>query len=266
MKHWITTKITLDVNKYETSRILYKTRTVDSNGYTLDETEYDAESNVVCKRIYRYFDTGEVKEYIEYDPSDELLERHIYSKDESGEICTQEMEFHGGEKTIKEFSFTDIGNADKATIRDENGEIIGYELYLLDESGRLQAEIELDSENNEISKYERFFDDFDRLKHGKHYIDGNLSKMESFEYDSKGNVIKKEETNYIDNFTITENYEYDQSNRMICNTSYQDGRLVFENNCEYDEFGDLISEEFFELDYWGKQVVRHEKLIHEVQM
>ena len=265
MESWITTKIELDVNKNEINRFLFKNYTVDSNGNTLDETEYDSESNVVCKRIYRYFDTGEIKEYIDYDPFDELLERHYYTKNVSGEVDRFEFEFAGGQKLIKEFSFTDIGNADKATIKDENGQITGFEVFILDEQGRVKEEIELDSENNEISKYEKTYDENGMLKFEKHYRDGILFNEESFEYDEKGNLLKKNHRNHPDNFEVIDNYQFDIKNNMIYNSSKQNGVLVFENKCGYDENNNLISEEFFELDFWEKRIVRHEILIHELE-
>jgi hypothetical protein len=264
MENWITTKIKLDVNKIEIDRFLFKKYTVDSNGKTLDETEYDSESNIVCKRIYRYFDTGEVKEYIEYDPFEELLERHFYTKNKSGEVDRFEYEFSGGQKSIKEFSFTDIGNADKATISDENGEITGYEIYTLDEEGRTREEIELDSENNEISKYEKTYDENGILNCEKQFRDGVLFNAESFEYDEKGNVVKKIHRNYPDKFEVIDEYQFDKNNNMINNSSRQNGILVFENKCGYNDNGNLISEEFFELDFWEKRIVRHERLIHEL--
>jgi hypothetical protein len=264
MGKWITTKIELDINKNEINRFLFKNYTVDSKGKTLDEIEYDSESNVVCKRIYRYFDTGEVKEYIEYDPSDELLERHCYFKNESGEFDRHEFEFSGGQKSIKEFSFTEIGNADKATITDENGEITGFEVYILDEQRQTKEEIELDSENNEISKYVKTYNENGTLKFEKHYRDGILFNSESFEYDEKGNVVKKIHKNYPDNFEVIDDYQFDKNNNMIYNSSHQNGVLVFENKCGYDN-NNLISEEFFELDFWEKRIVRHERLIHEMR-
>lgn len=265
MENWITTKIKLDVNKIEINRFLFRKYTVDSNGKTLDETEYDSESNIVCKRIYRYFDTGEVKEYIEYDPSDELLERHSYFKNESGEIDRLEFEFSDRQKSIKSFSFTDIGNADKATITDENGEITGFEVYILDEQGQTKEEIELDSENNEISKYVKTYNENGMLKFEKQFREGILFNSESFEYDEKGNVVKKIHINYPDKFEVIDDYQFDKNNNMIYNSSHQDGILVFENKCGYDDNSNLIFEDFFELDFWEKSILRHERLIHEIE-
>lgn len=262
MDKWITTKIELDTNKNEINRFHFKTFTMDSKGNTLDETEYDSNSKIVCRRIYRYHDTGEVKEYIEYDPFDELLERHCFQKNSDGNFDRHEFEFSNGQKSIKEFSFTDIANTDKATIKDENGEITGYEVYILNDQGQPIEEIVLDADNNEISKYEKSYSENGQLKQEKQFQNGELFNAEAFEYDSQGNLTKQIHRNYIDNFEVIDEYTFDEINNMIYNSSHQNGVLVFENKCGYDDNNNLISEEFFELDFWERRIVRHERLIH----
>ncbi|MCG8698529.1 MAG: hypothetical protein MI922_10785 [Bacteroidales bacterium] len=266
MDKWETTKIKLDSEKNEICKFRFKTYSVNTKGNPVDETEFDAESNIVCKRIYRYFDTGEVKEYIEYDPFDELLERHQYKKNDFGEVDRSEFEFEGGLKSIKEFSYTDIGCADKAVIKDENGTITGYEVYKFDEEGNVIEEIELDADNNEIAKFEKTYYENGVLHIEKHYQDGQLFTGESFEYDNRGNIIKKILRNYRDSYEIVDEYKFDQNNNMIYNSSTQNGVLVFENKCQYDSNNKLISEEFFEMDFSTAHVVRHERLIHALEV
>lgn len=265
MQNWITTKTLLDINKNETATFHFTIYTIDSNGQTLDETEFDSNSNIVCKRIYRYFEDGEVKEYIEYDPNDELLERHVYIKNDYGEIDRIEHEFNGGHKSIKEFSFTDLGYSDKAEIRDEHGEITGYEIYVLNESGQVNEAFELDADHNEISKSKKEYSENGLIRLEKHFSNGQLFKEELSEYDDNCNLIKKTLKNHSDNFEVIDLYQYDENNNMIYNCSHQNGVLVFENKCGYDENNHLISEEFFELDFWEKRILRHERLKHELR-
>jgi hypothetical protein len=265
MDNWITTKIELDINRNEINSYHFKTFTLDSNGNILDETEFDSKSNIICRRIYRYFDTGEVKEYIEYDPFDELLERHYYTKNDSGEINRFECEFEDGQKLIKEFSYTDIGNADKVIIKDENDNITTHEIYKLDQEGNVIEEIILDANFNEISRYEKTYLDSGELHFEKLFQNGKLFNMESFEYDKQGNVVKKIHINYIDNDKTIDKYKFDKNNNMIYNSSHMNGVLVFENKCAYDENDYLISEEYFELNFWERRIERHERLIHELK-
>ncbi len=265
MQSWTTTKTQLDLNKNEKESFQFKTYTIDSKGQTLDETEFDSNAEVTCKRIYRYFEAGEIEEYVEYDPFDELLERHIYVKNEFGEIDRIEYEFGGGQKSIKEFSFTDIGNADKAEIRNEYGEITGYEIYVLDENGFVKVAIELDANNNEVSKCEKEYLSNELISREKTFQDGKLVKKEMFEYDDRGNLTKKIFQNSLDGIEIIDLYHYDDHNNMIYNCTHQNGILVFENNCGYDEMNHLVLEEFFELDFWERKIIRHERLKHELK-
>lgn len=263
MKNYITTKINLDVDKKETSRFVSKNYTVDNNGQILDETEFDAEGDVVYRRIYRYFDTGELQEYVEHNPDNDLLERHIYTKNESGEIDTIEKEFIGGFKLTKAFLYTDLGNAHKAEIRNEDGEIVGFEIYTYNDDDTVKCQIELDADSNETSRIDKSYAENRLLISEKHFSHGDLLFEEFFEYDSKENLIRKLHKNLQDSLEIIDIYEYDGNQNMIYNSTHQNGHLVFENKCIYDTNNELICEEFFELDYWTKGINRHEKLIHE---
>jgi hypothetical protein len=265
MKSYITTKVNLDVDKNEIYRFVSKKYTVDNNGQTLDETEFDDEGDVVYKRIYRYFETGELQEYIEYNPDNDLLERHIYTKNNSGEIDTIEKEFIGGFKLTKVFSYTDLGNADKAEIRNEDDEIAGFEIYTYNEDDTVKSEIELDGDSNEISKIDRLYSENGLLVSEKKYVHGDLFFEEFFEYDGNDNIIKKLHKNLQDSLEIVDIYEYDDYGNMVYNSTHQNGHLIFENKCVYDTNNALICEEFFELDYWTKGINRHERLIHEVE-
>lgn len=265
MQHWITTKTLLDINKNETETFEYKIYTIDSNGQTIDETEFDEAGNTVCKRIYRYFEDGEVKEYIEYDPNDELLERHIYLKNDFGEIDRIEHEFNEGHKSIKEFYYTDLGYADRVEIRNEHGEITGFEIYQLDEKGQVIEATELDADNNEVARLKKEYLENGLISVEKHFSQGKLFKAEYFEYDDYANLIKKTLKNQADNFVIIDQYQYDERHNMIYNCSHQNGLLVFENKCTYNEDNHLIAEEFFELDFWEKKISRHERLKHQLR-
>jgi hypothetical protein len=247
MEKWIITKIELDIDKKELNEYLFKSFTIDSKGNTLDETEFDSDSNVVCKRIYRYFETGEMKEFVEFDPLDSLLERQSYSKDDSGVIYKTEIEY-----------------ADKATVRNEDGEITGYEIYVYDDEGNVIQEKEQDEQFNDIFKYIKTYDENGLLNNEKRYESETLISAESFEYDKSGNVIKKIHRNYIEKFEVIDIYEFDEEGNMIYNSSHQNGTLIFENKCGYDNKNNLASEEFFELDFWEGRIVRHERLKHRV--
>ncbi|MDO5663639.1 MAG: hypothetical protein Q4G63_00095 [Bacteroidia bacterium] len=264
MEKWITTKTELDIDKQEKQSYLFQTRTIKTNGDILDEFEYDADENVIVKKFFKYFEDGGVKEYIEYDPFDELLERHSYFQNEEDEIEKIEFDYVDNGRITKLFTYTDLGNVEKIIIKDEYGEIIGYEIFIFDEEGRVIRELELDAEQNEINRYEKSYsaDVDDRLQFESYYEEKELVSKETFVYDAMGNVLKKTEQNFKDKFEVIDIYQYDNQNNMIYNTTRQNGVLVFENKCGYDDENNLISEEIFELDFWQKKITKHEILIH----
>jgi antitoxin component YwqK of YwqJK toxin-antitoxin module len=135
----------------------------------------------------------------------------------------------------------------------------------LNESGLAEVVIELDAYENEISKCEKEYLENGLISHEKSHLNGQPSKEEKFEYDDKGNLTKKIFRNYADNVELIDLYHYDDHHNMIYNCSHQNGVLVFENKCGYDENNHLVLEEFFELDFWERKIVRHERLKHELK-
>jgi hypothetical protein len=253
----------LDINKKEVNRFLFKGFTVDSKGNILNEIEFNADSSVANKRMYRYFENGAVEDYIEYDPFDELLERHTYFENGTGVIDKVVYEYEDGHKTIKEFHCSDLGFTDHVILKDEANLVTGYELYTLNENGQVVEEIETDSNNIEISKYVKTYNQEGLLLHDKHFIEGKLTESNAYTYDERNNLIKKGVTNHVDHLMVTESYIYDSRDNMVLNTGFQNDVLVFENKCNYDEGNNLIDEEFFEISYREKRIIRHERLIHE---
>jgi len=265
MLTWTTTKIKLDRDKNEVDRYLFKEFTVDAKGNVLDETEYNDDSSVACKRIYRYFKDGTVSEYVEYDPFDELIERHEYVENESGDIEKIIYEYGDAHKTIKEFHFRDLGLADTATLYDEHGEVMGYETYVLNEDGQIIEQIEANSENVEIVKFLKVYDEAGNSIKEKKFVEGKLVEIIEYTYDANGNVKTKITSNITQGFQAIDEYKYDDIGNMVHNTTLQNNFLVFENKCTYDENNKLLTEEFFEIDYWEKRITRHEKLIHMIK-
>ncbi|MCG8583056.1 MAG: hypothetical protein MI866_24270 [Bacteroidales bacterium] len=104
MEKWNTIKIELDSNKEEIRRYTWRKCQVNAKGNPIDEIEFDDEGNIICKRFYRYFDDETIEEYIEYDAFEELVERHHFTKSESGEIQKEVLEYENGLKTVKDYS------------------------------------------------------------------------------------------------------------------------------------------------------------------
>lgn len=287
MKEIIVTKAELNLKKEVERKFLYKKLTLDSSDRVIDDTEFNYKGAPIHRITYRYSPFDNISERIEFDASNNLIERHLYQEDENGEITSSTIEYGNGTKTIKNYEFTDLGNADKATLLNETGEIIGYETYVLDNDSRLISEFESDEEHNELFKINREFDlegnvireiEFVQseinLVTSNHYKNGQLTKvqrgkdMDSFysteirELDSKNRLVKRT-TNFHDYGDVEiELLEYDSKDNVISNVVSVNGRTIFTNVCIYDLSNRLVEEYVMELDLNGS-INKHERLFHE---
>ena len=264
MHKWNTTKVELDPNKEEIRRFLFRDFTVSSAGYKIDETEYDEKSNIVCKRTFRYFENGEIKEFIEYNPQEELLERQIQYQNDFGNIDRIEHEFQGGFKIIKKFFESQTGVAYKCVNMDEEGAVTSTEIYVLNDIEQMIEAKYLDEEDREYSKYEYEYDSNGQLKTERYFSEGIFQHSAKFEYNGRGLLVRKELNNEPYEYQLLDTYEYDKNDNLIKLQSLQNEAIVFDNRCVYNENNELILEEFYELNYWERRIIRHEKQIHEL--
>lgn len=262
MEKWSVKKIELDEDKNESAWALFKEYTMDESGNVLDETEYYDDGNVACKRIYRYFDNGAVSQYVMFDPLDQLLERHTYSESEPGCVDKVLYEYSGGKKIEKQFRYSDLGFSDKAVLTDENGAVIGYETFVLDEEGNVLEEIELAEDHTVVSRTVKKYNQEGLLLRETKNEGGKVVSEVVYDYNQIGDILKKTTVTPVHHSEVVDHYEYDASGNQVRNTTIHNGVLVFDNQCTYDDQSNLLTEEFFELDYWERRVLRHEKLIH----
>jgi YD repeat-containing protein len=108
------------------------------------------------------------------------------------------------------------------------------------------------------------YDEFGNPVHEKKFIEGKLTETISYSYNDNGKVTRRVTANSIQTFEVIDEFTYDQFGNMLQHVTFQNGFLVFENRCTYDTFHNLMTEEFFEINYWEKRITRHEKLIHSI--
>ena len=165
-------------------------------------------------------------------------------------------EYGDAHKILNEFHFRELGLADTATLYDENGSVVDYETYVLNEAGQIVEQIETNSENIETVRFLKAYDEAGNAIEDKKFIDGRLTETTSYTYDGDGHVTRKVTSNSVQRFEVIDEYEYDLFGNIMHNTSFQNGFLVFENKCTYDDRKNLLTEEFFEIDFWEKRVTR----------
>jgi hypothetical protein len=199
---------------------------------------------------------------VEYDPFDELIERHVYTMNEDGEIESVRYEYGDGHKVFKTYRYTELGMADTATLHDEKGNLLGYETSVFNGNGDVIESIEFDENYRETAKHLAQYDDNGKVVEERKFIEGKLTEITSYTYDLHGNVLQKKVQNVADGYQTVDDYRYDEQGNMIYNAAFHNDLLIFENKCSYDAEGNLTAEEFFEIDRWEKKVLRHERLLH----
>ena len=286
MKEIIITKAELNLKKEIEREFRYKKLTVDSSDRVIDDTEFNHKQEPIHRITYRYSPFNNVSERIEFDASNKLIERHVYIEDGHGEITSSIIEYGNGSKTIKNYEFTDLGKADKATLTDEKGNVLGYETYVLDDDNRVISEFESDEAHNELFKVNREFDCNGQVLKEIEFTQGEVSLVTTNFYENKQltkiqrgknltscysteireldrkNRLVKRTTTYHDNGDVEiEVLEYDNCDNVISNIAIINGRTVFTNICQYDASNRLIEEYIMELNLNGS-ISCHERLFH----
>lgn len=215
------------------------------------------------------------------------MERHIYNENEEGIVVSSSIEFGSGSKIIKTYAFTELGNADKGTLTDENGAILGYETFILDDQERIISEFESDPDHEELFKINREFDDKgDQVKEiqfsngeidlvtSNFYEDGEIVKIqrgkdlesvydtEIRELDSKKQLVTRTTTDHEYGDVQIEQFEYDSNDNLISNSIAYNGRTIFTNLCKYNNSNLLIEEYVMELNMSGS-IGKHEEVYHQ---
>jgi antitoxin component YwqK of YwqJK toxin-antitoxin module len=277
----------LDVDKNPINRFLSKEITFDNQGRTYDCTEYDENGNVERKALFRYSSiTGEILQQIEYDSLNHLMERQEFIENEDGEVYQSILQYADGSKIIKNYELSDLGNAERTLLTDENDQLIGEEIFILDQNDRVIAEIEKDAQGKEILKFENLYCDKGNLIEQKKFEHGHLQDLTTMEY-TGNNVLQKktrlvngrvvEEEGFVfgdehqlskktvrklsDSMDVLDEEFYDEFSNLISHVCYTNGKLTFTNTCTYDENKLLKHEYIMEIEWSGK-VLRHEVLEH----
>lgn len=283
MKEVHITKAELNLKKEIEKRFLYKKLTIDSNNRVIDETEFNEAGDPIHRITNKYSPDDNISERIEFDASNNLIERDLYN--EKGVHFSSIIEFGDGSKTIKNYAYTDLGNTDKVTLTDENGVILGYEASVRDNQDRIICEFRNDANNNEVFKIDRVFDDKGNLTREIQFSNGEIELVTDNFYNKDEKVIKIQSGRDLESFYITElldldaknrllkhtttdheygdihieHFDYDSNDNEISNVEVFNGITISSNLCKYDDSNRLIEENMIEHDVSGS-IIKHEQL------
>jgi hypothetical protein len=284
----ITWTTTYNIGREETGRYISEELTFDSHGNMLDHTVFGSNGRPENRKVFRYSEvSGLLLEVAEYDFLNGLIERKEFFENPEGDICKVVVSYNDGSIETREYGFSDLGKADRSTIYDTDGNVVGEEIFVFDEDENVIQEIEKDAFGNELLRIERDFAPGGLLKAERVFVIDALKESTTYSYNAYGSIvaqIKKDGTGVVIESVVTnyndqniptakrteiqspagkviEESSYDETGNVILTEARTSGKLTFRNACTYDDEQRLISEDLLEVTTYGK-VERHERLDH----
>ncbi|MFJ1410249.1 hypothetical protein [Capnocytophaga canimorsus] len=197
--------------------------------------EYDKNNNLIHQKT-EHHQKKELEEdlYFFYDNKNRLVklekrndegiiyEKNTYKYNAKGKVI-KELTYNSDNKIIKsiikEYHFNNQLKKQKYTLENNRKWI-----YTYDNGGKVMEVFE--QNDNKMSKKFYSYNDFGKeLKIEKFDQNKKRIELETFEYDSKGNMIKNTSV-YNDNYNKVKTYQYDESGNCLQTKIYVNGQLT----------------------------------------
>ena len=245
---------------------------MDENGNTIEEIKYTADSQLEEKNTYAYYPNGKLHSHILLYAVEDVSQKRILTRNEKGNLISEEKYYgdDSGEKTVYEYD-----NKDNIVViinYDEEGVFISKSEVTYNEKGDVTERKTLNTENKITSRLsfsvpeehqieESEFDENDKLisktllkfnNEGKEISSVQISPQGKLissvinTFDERGNVIQRL---FKDFYSKTINYTYNEKDLLTIQELYDDnGLLLRKNMYEYDNDGNVIAEQTYEMD------------------
>jgi YD repeat-containing protein len=245
---------------------------MDLNGNATQEIKYTQDGEIEEKNSYSFNEKGKLLSHELMYVLDDVTEKRVLTRNEKG-FLVKEVKYYGsdsGESTIYEYN--DKDNVVAIVHYDEEGNFVTREEIsydekdnvsmraVYDEKKNLQSkttftstdrktieEYEYDSKEALVSKTVIRFNDLDKEESSvQTNPQGKLITAITNKFDDRGNVIEKV---YKDFHSKTVRYDYDDNNRLISQELFDDSGLLLRKNLyEYDDDGNVVAEQNYEMD------------------
>ncbi len=245
---------------------------LDENSNTLLEEKYDADGELEERNSYCYTSAGKLLEHALLYAVENFTEKRILKRDDAGKLLV-ETKYYGsdsGEHT--EYVYNEKGDPIERKNFDEEGTFISKDSFSYDDKGGLTEQVTTNSENIieqrttfsqrddktiEQCEYEgenklisrtlaKFNETGKEISSAQTTPEGKLISSVISTFDEKGNVLERQ---YKDFYSKTVRYQYDDQGRCIMQELFDgNGMLLRKNMYEYDEAGNIIREQTYEMD------------------
>ena len=245
---------------------------MDEQGNVVEEVKYGPGEIVEEKNSYSFDKEGRLLSHTLFYALDNVSEKRVLTRNDKG-LLVQETKYYGedvGESTKYEYNEKD--NVTIIERFDEEGDFAGREEMTYDEKGSLAErksfdadrklqgrvaftpptedqveETEYDANGKAISKtIIRFNDKGKELSTVQTNPEGKLISSIKNVYDEHGNIVEKI---YKDFYSKVFKYTYDENNRLVVQELFDDSGLLLRKNLfEYDDRGNVVAEQTYEMD------------------
>jgi hypothetical protein len=231
----------------------------NENGHLIMEVMYTDIGEIDSKRIFELDENGQVLVQMNYERQNDLIERTEFFDDEESIQHRSEITTASGGKSIYEYHYNQLGNADKITIKNENGEVEGYEIFVFNEKDQVKDEFRMNAENQvEFRKTLTYFDN-GLLKEENYYDHGLPARTTSYTYNERNLLTETIDRDIRSNSKVVNQYTYDLAGNQILDETLKNGQLSFKNHCLYDEKNNLIEERVMSIGTENMiEIIRHE--------
>lgn len=129
------------INSYDeiVSDYLLSEKHFNSNGHLVLQSEFDEHGEIVSKQIFEVDEIGNVLVQMNYERDNSLIERTEFLDD--GNNYHTEITTSSGQKTFYEYQYTQLGNVDRIIIKNEDGHIEAFELFVMNDNGQIIEEV-----------------------------------------------------------------------------------------------------------------------------
>jgi YD repeat-containing protein len=192
----------------------------NEKGLLISETKYYGDDSGE-KTTYEYDEKENVTAIIKYDEESEFISREEIKYDEKGSLAERRT--------------TDV-----------NGNQISKIVFSPVVDNKIEEQ-EFDEKNNLVSKTIIKFDDNSKEKSTvQTNPQGKLITRIDVTYDDNGNVIRRD---YKDFYSKSVHYTYNEKNQVVSQELLdENGMLMRKNLFEYDDDGNVIAEQTYEMD------------------
>ena len=253
------------VDPYEEihSAYLESEQEYNEEGHLTSEVRYNERGIIISKRIFELSPDGSILAQMNYERNTDLIERTEFFDDYEQVQYKTEVTGADGTKTIQEYHYNQLGNTDRITVKNEQGEIEGYEIFVFNENDQPIEEIKLDANHQVEFKKVITYDVNGQLITEIYFDKEQPVRTVAYSYTEKGLAFEKTDISHDTDAKIVNRYSYDLAGNQVLDETFQNGQLIFKNYCTYDDRDNLVEERVINLGPENYIELRQHKITYQ---